>query len=119
MINAKTKKHFSKFGSRTSLRGAVGRLSPKMEPRVAERELSLLQGKIPRRAKGYAGSAGNGASPPASAAETNETRSSHSRTQNRSGFDLTEKLKELVALAQEQGYLTYGDINDALPDELV
>jgi RNA polymerase primary sigma factor len=33
-----------------------------------------------------------------------------------SGLDLTEKVKELVRLAQEQGYLTYGDINDALPD---
>jgi hypothetical protein len=29
---------------------------------------------------------------------------------------LSEKIKELVRLAQEQGYLTYGDINDALPD---
>ncbi len=35
-----------------------------------------------------------------------------------SGVDLTEKIKELVRLAQEQGYLTYGDINDALPDNL-
>ncbi len=35
------------------------------------------------------------------------------------GFDLTEKIKELVRLAQEQGYLTYGDINDALPDGVV
>src|SRR5512135_436874 len=30
--------------------------------------------------------------------------------------DLAEKIKELVRLAHEQGYLTYGDINDALPD---
>ncbi len=37
----------------------------------------------------------------------------------RPGFDLTEKIKELVRLAQEQGYLTYGDINDALPDAVV
>ncbi len=34
-------------------------------------------------------------------------------------LDLTEKVKELVRLAQEQGYLTYGDINDALPDAVV
>ncbi len=38
------------------------------------------------------------------------------RTQ--AGFDLTEKIKELVRLAQEQGYLTYNDINDALPDAI-
>src|ERR1051326_5281439 len=33
--------------------------------------------------------------------------------------EIAEKIKELVRLAQEQGYLTYGDINDALPDALV
>jgi RNA polymerase primary sigma factor len=38
---------------------------------------------------------------------------------SQSGVELTEKIKELVRLAQEQGYLTYGDINDALPDTLV
>jgi RNA polymerase primary sigma factor len=35
---------------------------------------------------------------------------------NGAPLDLAEKVKELVRLAQEQGYLTYGDINDALPD---
>ncbi len=34
-------------------------------------------------------------------------------------FVLNEKIKELVRLAQEQGYLTYNDINDALPDNVV
>src|SRR6266849_4044005 len=38
---------------------------------------------------------------------------------SQSGVDLTEKIKELVRLAQEQGYLTYNDINDALPDAIV
>ncbi len=38
---------------------------------------------------------------------------------SQSGIDLTEKIKELVRLAQEQGYLTYTDINDALPDNVV
>ena len=33
--------------------------------------------------------------------------------------ELAEKIKELVRLAQEQGYLTYGDINEALPEGLV
>ena len=35
------------------------------------------------------------------------------------GVELSEKVKELVRLAQEQGYLTYNDINDALPDVVV
>jgi RNA polymerase primary sigma factor len=38
---------------------------------------------------------------------------------SQSGADLTEKIKDLVRLAQEQGYLTYGDINDALPENVV
>lgn len=33
--------------------------------------------------------------------------------------DVSEKIKELVRLAQEQGYLTYNDINDALPDGML
>jgi RNA polymerase primary sigma factor len=32
------------------------------------------------------------------------------------GFDLQERLRELVKLAKEQGYLTYDDINEALPE---
>ncbi len=38
---------------------------------------------------------------------------------SQSGVDLTEKVKELLRLAQEQGYLTYNDINDALPDNVI
>jgi len=36
-----------------------------------------------------------------------------------SGTDLTEKIKELLRLAQEQGYLTYNDINDTLRDKVL
>ena len=35
------------------------------------------------------------------------------------GLELSEKVKDLVRLAREQGYLTYNDINDALPDVVV
>ncbi len=38
---------------------------------------------------------------------------------SKSPLDVAEKVKELVRLAQEQGYLTYNDINDALPDGVV
>jgi RNA polymerase primary sigma factor len=38
--------------------------------------------------------------------------------ENPAGFDLAEKIKELVRLAHEQGYLTYNDITEALPDAL-
>jgi RNA polymerase primary sigma factor len=33
--------------------------------------------------------------------------------------EIAAKVKELVRLSQEQGYLTYGDINDALPDVML
>jgi RNA polymerase primary sigma factor len=33
-------------------------------------------------------------------------------------FDMTEKLRELIRLAKEQGYLTVEDLNEALPDSL-
>src|SRR5262245_17717869 len=36
-----------------------------------------------------------------------------------SADELSEKVKELVRLAREQGYLTYNDINEALPDSVV
>jgi RNA polymerase primary sigma factor len=41
------------------------------------------------------------------------------RPSKASGMNLAEKVKELVRLAQEQGYLTYSDINDALPDAVI
>ena len=34
-------------------------------------------------------------------------------------FVLKDKIKELLRLAQEQGYLTYNDINDALPEDII
>jgi RNA polymerase primary sigma factor len=38
---------------------------------------------------------------------------------SKTGSDLTEKVKDLIRLAKDQGHLTYDDVNDALPDELV
>ncbi len=34
-------------------------------------------------------------------------------------LEVAAKLKDLIQLAKEQGYLTYDDINDALPDEMI
>src|SRR5579864_1227298 len=38
---------------------------------------------------------------------------------NQQSPEVAEKIKELVRLAQEQGYLTYNDINDVLPESLI
>ncbi len=59
----------------------------------------------------------NGAPPPAALKPdptglANQPAKSHP-------IEVAEKVKELVRLAQEQGYLTYNDINDALPDALI
>jgi RNA polymerase primary sigma factor len=37
----------------------------------------------------------------------------------KTGVDLTEKVRDLLRLAREQGHLTYDDVNDALPDHMV
>jgi RNA polymerase primary sigma factor len=38
---------------------------------------------------------------------------------SQSGLDLTAKVKDLLRLAKEQGYLSYDDLNEALPDNLI
>ena len=38
---------------------------------------------------------------------------------SRSGLDLTAKVKDLLRLAKEQGHLTYDDLNDVLPDDVI
>jgi RNA polymerase primary sigma factor len=84
-----------------------------------------------KKAPGAAGAPAHPSGGPASAATSAATHAATPASEQalaaalqggmktQSGFDLTEKIKELVRLAQEQGYLTYGDINDALPDNVV
>src|SRR5262245_45544499 len=61
-------------------------------------------------------SSDNGHSP---ARSSTQADSAAATIKTHSGVDMTEKIKELVRLAQEQGYLTYSDINDALPDNVI
>ena len=56
---------------------------------------------------------------PGAASMTEGAAVNLSPIKSHSGTDLTEKIKDLVRLAREQGYLTFGDINDALPDAVV
>ena len=42
-----------------------------------------------------------------------------SEVKTEAGIDLTEKFKELVLLAQEQGYLTHEDVTESLPEQEV
>jgi len=38
---------------------------------------------------------------------------------SQSGVDLSEKIKDLIRLAREQGYLTFDDVHEALPETLI
>src|SRR6267154_4053996 len=86
----------------------------------AENNLSSLQPDLPVISKpGTAtastaghGSEGNGRATITMAASATPAANGHIRP------ELAEKIKELVRLSQEQGYLTYNDINDALPENV-
>ena len=56
---------------------------------------------------------------PTGAAAASEPRLDAGSIKTKSGVDLTEKVRELLMLAKEQGHLTYDDINDALPENIV
>src|SRR6202000_3500734 len=60
---------------------------------------------------------GNGISGEAGSA-TNNGNGANASPADRAA-EIAEKIKELVRLAQEQGYLTYNDVNEALPDSIV
>src|SRR6267142_3010327 len=49
---------------------------------------------------------------------TSDTGSNPALLKGHLSPQLVEKIKELVRLSHEQGYLTYGDINEALPDAM-
>jgi RNA polymerase primary sigma factor len=50
---------------------------------------------------------------------SNTAQRSLGSIKSQSGLDLTEKVKDLIRLSREQGHLTYEDVNEALPDDLV
>ena len=81
---------------------------------------SRKSGRASRRS-----TAANHHAPPADSAANSNLQNGHAagaHTPSQPGdaqAELAEKIKELVLLAQEQGHLTFGDINDAMPDNLV
>ena len=76
-------------------------------------------GKVAPAAKS---AAGKKSTPPAAASATTpstEPKIVVGSITSAAGLDLTEKVRELVRLAKEQGHLSYDDVNDALPDTIV
>ena len=87
--------------------------------RVAEEASSPVASTIPAPALPTAAPAGPGSPPSPGQGGDADGLGGLGTVRSSSGVDITEKIKELVRLAQEQGYLTYGDITDALPENLV
>jgi RNA polymerase primary sigma factor len=120
MAKLKVRKPASKAGQNT-VRSKPDRSVPTKQPAVAVRRKFN-----PGFAVSKSVTPASNSKPPASEPGARTTVSNNERPSSNSdalktpsGLDLTEKIKELVRLAQEQGYLTYGDINDALPDSVV
>ena len=61
----------------------------------------------------------NGANPASSAHHLPGSPGTNGGSASQLSIELTAKMKDLVRLAQEQGYLTYNDINEALPESVV
>jgi RNA polymerase primary sigma factor len=68
------------------------------------------------------GAAADAAEPPKNGAAFHDENESTQRIAPLTGTspaEIADKVKELIRLAQDQGHLTYTDINDALPDNLI
>ena len=120
---------------KSKVKKPVSETDEKKSARLGRKPAHKQSDRIHRKESLHAADAGSNASPQspanpqANARANGEATSSKERVmpssigseiiKSHSGIDLTEKIKELVRLAQEQGYLTYGDINDALPDNVV
>ncbi len=86
-------------------RRPAGRKSPGRNSKVVVGDEKRAQARVAGRRKPNAAVPAAGAKPPPAA--------------GLSSADIAEKIKELVRLAQEQGYLTYGDITDAFPEPFI
>jgi RNA polymerase primary sigma factor len=84
----------------------------KKNKEAVARTKSILE-EIQRQAKAKAKDKSKGKS------KTEEELEELNPPSGKSGVNLTEYVKELLSLAQEQGYLTYGDINEVLPEEVI
>ena len=97
---------------------------PAKKPEKAPKKAAAPAARLAAKAEPDQSSQGSladssGPPPGALVAEGDTMQINIGTVKSASGVDITEKIKELVRLAQEQGYLTYGDINDALPDNVV
>src|SRR5205823_2157760 len=125
MVKSKARKSVSKAGVKKSGKAAskiskksADKARPKSQTvptSASSRSAAHTEVSAKLSANGQARSSGL----QANAAPLSATEQAIGTIKSQAGIDLTEKIKELVRLAQEQGYLTYNDINDALPDSMI
>src|SRR5206468_3320529 len=87
-----------------------------LKPRERPRDLAQTSVAAPERRKRERPGQANGAHPPSTSMEHEPNGGPVKKP---AALDLTEKAKDLVRLAREQGHLTYEDVNDALSEEVV
>ena len=86
----------------------------------ARKQQHRVDGHPTKRADhAHSHSHGSHASHASHAAAPREIHSHDTAERNGASSDVSEKVKELIRLAREQGYLTFNDVNDALPDGMV
>ncbi len=116
MVKSKTKK--SPVQTKTSSRAAAKPAVAKADKGAAK--ASRKTGRIAaEKAEGVKRRNGAPAAPSPQEGQARDVTETIEALKSIAGVDLTEKVRELVRLAREQGYLTYSDINDALPDNVV
>ena len=103
--------------SKSKVRGSASKSAIRKNSRAAAGPLNRSSRNVLREKPALPGTApsGNGAPNSSNALGPSQIQPLSRATPN----DVAEKIKELVRLAQEQGYLTYNDINDALPDTVI
>jgi RNA polymerase primary sigma factor len=109
---------------KTKAKMSVTKSAPRPAKRDSNPKPAAKKDRRPKSERAAGGQKANksAASPPVGDGQPNNGEAqlqAIGQIKSQSGVELTEKIKELVRLAQEQGYLTYGDINDALPDTMV
>jgi len=125
MVKPKARKSFSKPGARKSGKAAsktAKKTADKAQPKsqtIPASTSSTSAGGAEASARLSANGQARLASLQTHGAQISVAEQAIGTIKSQSGIDLTEKIKELVRLAQEQGYLTYNDINDALPDAMI
>src|SRR3989442_9627211 len=106
---------------KTKVNRSVNRIVPARAGRGADRLPATVSGApannsnvVPKRSGETAQ-----AMPPPTDAANGGARLDADLIRTKSGVDLSEKIRELLILAKEQGHLTYDDINDTLPETIV